>query len=238
MNLLKKEFPGVSHVILPVIHVESASQAIYNAAIAKHSGCDGVFLINHSVSDSTLFEVHQLLTKEIPGLWTGVNSLDTCPKDLFCLLPDSILGLWTDSAEIDERTDQQPAADEIQQARACSKWRGLYFGGVAFKYQRTVDDLSGAVRVAARYVDVVTTSGPGTGEAASVEKIRTMKDALGDFPLAIASGLTPQNVRNYLEAADCFLVATGISSSWTEFDPPSVVDFVQTVRSGAPSVRK
>jgi predicted TIM-barrel enzyme len=81
-------------------------------------------------------------------------------------------------------------------------------------------------------MDVVTTSGPGTGEAASVEKIRTMKNALGDFPLAIASGLTPENVGDFRDLADCFLVASGISSSWTDFDPVRIKDFVQAARSG------
>ena len=43
----------------------------------------------------------------------------------------------------------------------------LYFGGVAFKYQRPVDDLAEATTKASRFIDVVTTSGAGTGHAAS-----------------------------------------------------------------------
>jgi predicted TIM-barrel enzyme len=40
--------------------------------------------------------------------------------------------------------------------------------------------------------------------------------------LAIASGITVQNVDRYLEWADCFLVATGISDSHTELNPSKV----------------
>jgi predicted TIM-barrel enzyme len=58
-----------------------------------------------------------------------------------------------------------------------------------------------------------------------------MKKALGDCPLAIASGITPENVADYLEVADCFLVATGINASWTELDPLLVRKLVQTVES-------
>jgi len=90
--------------------------------------------------------------------------------------------------------------------------------GVAFKYQRPVEDLASAARIAMRYMDVVTTSGPGTGIAAEREKIVAMREATGDFPLAIASGITPDNVGDYLEVADCFLVATGISRSFSEID--------------------
>ena len=49
-----------------------------------------------------------------------------------------------------------------------------------------------------------------------------MKQALGEFPLGIASGITPENVSEYLDIADCFLVATGISTSFTELDPVRV----------------
>lgn len=107
----------------------------------------------------------------------------------------------------------------------------MWFGGVAFKYQRPVSDLEAACRIAAQYIDVVTTSGPGTGRAADVEKIQRMKQALGDSPLAIASGITPDNVEDYLPHADYFLVATGISRSFTELDANRVHDLVAVVRA-------
>ena len=87
-----------------------------------------------------------------------------------------------------------------------------------------------AATKAARYMDVVTTSGPGTGHAASPDKISVMKHALGDHPLAIASGITPENVSDYLDIADCFLVATGIGKSFEELDAELVNALVQKIR--------
>ncbi len=103
----------------------------------------------------------------------------------------------------------------VARARQESGWDGLYFGGVAFKYQRPVEDLTSAARIAARYMDVVTTSGPGTGIAAARDKIVAMKEAVGDLPLA----------------ADCFLVATGISRSFTELDLEKVNRLLGRVRA-------
>lgn len=111
-----------------------------------------------------------------------------------------------------------------------SGWQGLYFGGVAFKYQRAVGDLATAARLATHYMDVVTTSGAGTGTAASAGKIQTLKSAIGSFPLAIASGVSPENVHHYLDTADCFLVASAISTTWTELDPERVESLVLRVR--------
>jgi predicted TIM-barrel enzyme len=50
------------------------------------------------------------------------------------------------------------------------------------------------------------------------------------LPLAIASGITPENVGDYLDVADCFLVATGISRSFTELEPSRVRRLIERVR--------
>jgi predicted TIM-barrel enzyme len=86
-------------------------------------------------------------------------------------------------------------------------------------------------------MDVVTTSGPGTGAEAGLVKIQRMKQAIGGFPLAIASGITPENVAQYLPFADCFLVDTGISKTFTEIDPSRLQDLVNRVRADSAAQR-
>ncbi|MGD2153244.1 MAG: BtpA/SgcQ family protein [Gemmatimonadales bacterium] len=206
------------HVVLPVVHVESEHQARRNTDLARRAGADGVFLINHFSDGEDLLAIHRKVSEDHPDWWIGVNCLDLDPPEVFQAVNDRVSGIWVDHAGIDEREDEQPLADEAAAARERSGWVGLYFGGVAFKYQRPVEDLTRAARLAVRYMDVVTTSGPGTGIAAAREKIAAMKQAVGGFPLAIASGITPENVSDYLDVADCFLVATGISRSFTELD--------------------
>jgi len=75
-------------------------------------------------------------------------------------------------------------------------------------------------------MDVVTTSGPGTGKAADIEKIKRIKLAMKNHPLGIASGVTAQNVRTYMEYADFILVATGISDSFTELSESKTKELV------------
>ncbi|MBI3987468.1 MAG: adenine phosphoribosyltransferase [Lentisphaerae bacterium] len=225
------------HVVLPVIHVESLEQALRNVRIAHDAGADGVFLINHGSSSSDLLAVHEEVWKEYPDWWVGVNCLDLNPSEVFARVSEHVAGVWADNAMIDENREDQFGAKAILEAKQKSGWKGLYFGGVAFKYQRQVNKLRPAARIASRYMDVVTTSGPGTGKAADVEKIRDMKNAIGDFPMAIASGITPENVVDYLDIADGFLVATGISSNFTELDAGRVKALVRAVRSHAPGKR-
>lgn len=219
------------HVVLPVVHVETLEQARRNTRVARDDGADGAFLINHGMTDADLLAIHADVAAAHPGWWLGVNCLGLSPEQVFGVISPAVSGVWTDNAGIVESQDAQPYAERVNVVRKARVAECLYFGGVAFKYQRHVDDLEAAARIAARYLDVVTTSGPGTGHAADIEKIRRMKLALGETPLAIASGITPENVGDYLPVADCFLVATGISQSFTELDPARVRALVERVRA-------
>ena len=134
-------------------------------------------------------------------------------------------GIWSDNAGIDERSasaaSDQAHAQAFVEARQRLGWQGLYFGGVAFKYQREVSraDLGRATALAAAYVDVVCTSGVGTGHAADPAKPRAMRDGAPDVALALASGVTVANVGEYLPYVDAYLVGTGIERELGVLDP-------------------
>jgi hypothetical protein len=228
MNRFRSIFPN-KHVVLPVIHVASQEQALRNTVIAIDAKADGVFLINHAISSNGLLDILSAVADAYPGFWIGVNCLDLDPEDVFRRVSSMVKGVWTDSAMIDETAAEQTRAKAIQKIHQSTGWQGLYFGGVAFKYQRPVEDLESAALLARDFMDVVTTSGPGTGQAAHLEKIKIMKAALVDFPLAIASGITPENITEYLPFSDCYLVATGVSRSFEELDPPLVRSLVNKV---------
>ena len=125
-------------------------------------------------------------------------------------------GYWADDARIDERRDaddQPEAADTLSVKDKCG-WAGLYFGGTAFKKQRMIDQkdyLKSAV-IASRWMDVVTTSGVATGQEAGSEKVDTFRAGVEDNALALASGVTPENVHLYADSVDAILVATGINA--------------------------
>ena len=89
--------------------------------------------------------------------------------------------------------------------------KGLVFGGLAFKYQKQPNDIELACKDAIKFTDVACTSGPGTGKAPSIEKIKTLKHYLGDHPLAIASGVSVDNVHLYAEYVDYLMVASSIT---------------------------
>lgn len=221
-----------THAFIPVVHVVSRIQALRSARIAKTGGADGVFLINHDISGNDLFSIYDAVRKSQPDYWIGLNCLDRHAWEMFRIIPESVSGVWSDDAGYDE-DEADPVFGAIlswSTRKGRLDWKGLYFGGVAFKYQKKVSDVGQAAKLMMPCVDVLTTSGEKTGSAPSVLKVKEMRSALGpDFPLAIASGVTPENVAEFMPYVDCFLVATGISKNFTELDPKRVTDFARAL---------
>jgi predicted TIM-barrel enzyme len=193
--------------IIPVIHVINREQALVNYGICLGCGCEKVFFINHQISADKMIEI-ALQAKKSSGLWIGVNILGTSPE--------TALGYnWEfDAVWIDQRvTIEEPI------------FEGAIFGGIAFKYQRdehiwkNPELLMSAAEEAKRCTTIATTSGMGTGHQAPIEKIRVIKEALGDHPLAVASGITPDNIATYAPYVDYFLVASSITDREERIQP-------------------
>lgn len=203
---------GRSKVFLPVVHTTSERGIWSSIESALKADADGVFLINQSMSWQQIGNLLPIIRREVPDLWLGANFLGFSIEEILRRYGDVLDGVWTDSS-----SGVRPFDD-------LSNWRkggGLWFGGVCFKYQRDENRGFSYIEYECQRVesimDVVTTSGVGTGEAASLHKVSDFRRALGKRPLALASGVTVDNVRDYLNV-DAFLVATGVEKSFGVFD--------------------
>lgn len=229
MSLYRTTFPK-KHTFIAVVHVEDETTMLRNVTVAQEQGADGVFLISHAqVQWPQLLSLYHAARTQFPEYWLGVNMLDLRACEAVALHRYTGDGVWADDAGVYSNTDTSEAR-RVARSRLSGGWKGLYFGGVAFKHQRHVTDPAEAARAAIPYVDVVTTSGSATGTAPDAKKIQCMKEAIGEHPLAIASGMTPDNVLTFMPWADCFLVATGISRSFTELNPVLVRAFAEALR--------
>lgn len=223
---------GTNKTALIVIHASSERQALMNLNIAREAGADGVFLINHTISPKRLVRIYELARANHPDWWIGLNCLGISAYYSIMDAPSSCSGVWADNAEMDESLQDKGlfARTIWNERKKRLDWLGIYFGGVAFKHQTPVSDLAGVSKEAAKYMDIVTTSGDATGLPPSIGKIKTVREAIDDSPLAIASGMTPENVGGYKKLADCFLVSTGVSKSFEELDKERVKRFIQALK--------
>lgn len=214
MNKIRERF-GDRRVLLPVVHCIHEAQVRLAAEVAMGNGADGIFLINQGgMHAHEVASVAGKLREDVA--FVGLNRLgdmgDTvmAAGDVASLNLDAV---WSDRCDM-------PSGGRA--------W--LFFGGVAFKYQPEVGDVGLAAFEAVRDgVDVVTTSGPATGSPPTVEKVAAMRAAIGDHALAVASGITPENVEPFLAHVDAFLVASGVEQSFGVFDPARVRALAQAV---------
>jgi hypothetical protein len=152
--------------------------------------------------------------KDLARAWIGVNYLGVSSSaTLESLFPAGLNGIWTDDV---------PDAP----LSTCA----LRFCGFRFKHQKHLP-LEEEVKRVVAHADVAVTSGTATGLPPTVDDLIRIKEELADcmLPLAIASGMTPDNIREFRDHANCFMVATGISKSFTELDPERIRRFASIV---------
>ncbi len=222
-------------VVLPVIHYLDDAQAESEALVAFRAGAPGAFLIDHSGRNHLVVRALASVAERLDAEgfhrpWLGVNLLGLAPVDAFHLLHDQraldVRGVWCDGA----------SKAVVKHSTSDGVWASLYFGGVAdFKGQPPTGNVERDVLEAAvAGVDVLTTSGPGTGEPCDPEKVRRVRAAAGDFlSVGVASGVTAANARGLVAAgADALLVATGIArgKSFFRMDAGLLAELLAEVR--------
>jgi hypothetical protein len=189
----------VNTEIIPVIHMINENQVLTNVETCLSCGIEKVFIINHQTTSEELIKCAKRVKDTYPTLWVGINMLDKYVEDAI-LYEFDFDGLWCD----------QSIKLEDYKYR---KFKGMLFTGLAFKYQPQPKDIELACKESILTSDVSTTSGPGTGKAADINKILELRNHLVEHPMAIASGVSVDNIENYKGVVDYLLVASSITSA-------------------------
>lgn len=217
----------MSSNIFAVIHARTKIEAYTNADLAIKCGCNGVFFISHGDLDSyAIIDLakNYLNYNDTPGIKIGVNLLGERVEDVVNEIACHVDMLWSDyTPEGAERSNFAKKRKE----HLCSF---DFYGGVAFKYQPQPSDLLVAAQDARGVVDVLTTSGVGTGYAPDVAKLAVLTEGFGR-KIAVASGVTPDNAVEMLPYVSDFLVATGISKDFHTIDEDKCKALVEAIRS-------
>lgn len=204
--------------ILPVIHYKNLDLALKNADIVARAGCPGLFLIEMNGNNEPLDRAAKKIRAEWPHMRIGINRLDADPVSAVQHHIDTNIDMtWTDQQLTHSQVGNWNAVEHLRET--IRKAQHQLFSGVAFKYQAYEPDPATAARSAIEYGLIPTTSGPGTGMPADTQAIAGLRKAIGPkAPLAIASGITPENVASYASYLSHILVATGIASDFYNLD--------------------
>ncbi len=209
--------------IWAVVHTHPTDPKVtfINAQIALDNGCTGVFLISMDGNDPPLLALAQEIKRNYPSKKVGINHLTmNADTSLILNLVGNIDATWTDKPGVnsDHTTEMARNIGSMLTLEPSH----LFFGSVAFKYQKK-DTNPGLAAMLARNLGMIpTTSGPATGKAPRPEKIQVMRNALDAGALAIASGITPENINLFKDLATHILVSTGISKDFYNFDESKI----------------
>lgn len=206
--------------VYPVIHYLSDTIALEQAAIAHNCGSHGVFLISHAGQDDCLAPLALVIKKRF-HCKVGINYLTD--GALLAIDDAKTYGLdmvWSDTCGVSSN-GFEPLAYRIEEEIKNSKID--FFGSVAFKYQSYEAQPAKAAHNAKSLGFIPTTSGQATGEAPEIEKIISMA------PVAIASGMTAQNIDIFKPYLSHILVSTGISLDEHHFCPEKLKQFMSKI---------
>ncbi len=114
------------------------------------------------------------------------------------------------------------------------------FGGVWPKYYTPItgSNLEMDLQTGMERADAIVVTGAGTGKETPLEKITHFRSGIGNHPLIIGAGLTPENARQQLLLADGAIVGTALkvgnetSNPIDRFKVRDLMAVVKDVRSG------
>lgn len=201
--------------IIPVIHIVNDKQVFTNVEICKLNGIKKIFLIDHIGIDRSLPSYSEEI-KDKYGLWVGINLLGEDIEKILTRADEWYLLNKTDAIWSDDGLTHFDM-DKLMEIDCKNRYEGQFFGGLAFKYQKQPEDLGLACLKSKFITDVSVTSGSMTGSAPTKVKIEEIRKHLGTtHPLAIASGVSVDNIKSFIGLAQYAMVATSITDNKTE----------------------
>ncbi|MBR5287439.1 MAG: membrane biogenesis protein [Clostridia bacterium] len=95
-------------------------------------------------------------------------------------------------------------------AEVRAKYPVFVLGGVRFKYQPVLSgrSLEEDLAIGMTRCDAIVVTGAGTGMDTDIEKISAFRGIMGDFPLIVGAGMTPESAPAQLAIADGGIVGS------------------------------
>jgi len=202
---------GMIHLARKEIGEDPVNRALDEIEMYEQEGIDAIIVENYHGSPLDVERTLEAIKKCGTNLVVGVN-----------ILPNE----YTVAFDMAERYD----ADFIQLDYVAGRYQGAVFnatfyekcrekyseiavlGGVWPKYYTPIQgsDLELDLKEGMERADAIVVTGEGTGIETSIEKIDRFREIIGDFPLIVGAGVTPDNAYEQLENADGVIVGSSL----------------------------
>ena len=241
MRTLKEVF-GVDKPIIGMLHMtgygadEKMEIAKKEIEIMFRNGVNAVLVENYYGGAEDVQNALKYLQENYPDKVYGVNMLGF-PEMAFDLSRkygakfvqmDSVCGHL-------EPNYEKPFLKKLDTMRGDGDI--FLLGGVRFKYQlvRSGRSLEEDLKLGMERCDAIVVTGEGTGISTDLEKIKTFRTILGDFPLIVGAGMTAETAQEQLVFSDGAIVGSYFKESGiTDYpvDEKRVQEFIFNARNG------
>ena len=227
---------------------EVRAAAIADARTLARGGVDGILVENYGDAPFTpasvepqVIAVMAVIAAEVraaSGLPIGINVLRNDARSALAVAVASgasfiRVNVHVGAAETDQGHLDGKAFDTLRYRKALEADVAI-FADVFVKHARQTDrvDLATAARDTAYRggADALLVTGPETGAAPAAERLAEVKRAVPDRPVVVASGLTPGNAEEFLQA-DGFIVGSALERGGVAGNPVDLGRVLAWVRS-------
>ena len=233
---------GVEKPIIGMLHMtgygtdEKMKIAKREIEIMYRNGVTAVLVENYFGDEIDVANALKYLQEVYPDQVYGVNILGD-PDVAF----DLARKYGAKFVQVDSVCGHALPQHDAELAKYLERLRGerdiFLLGGVRFKYTQHLSgrSLEEDLKLGMERCDAIVVTGAGTGISTDLEKIKTFRTILGDFPLIVGAGMTAETAQEQLFFSDGAIVG----SYFKEFgeaeypvDEERVKEFICTVRAG------
>ncbi len=201
--------------ILGMLHMKGDNpedalvRAVIEADIFAECGVDAMILEDYLGPEAEVERALARLSKERPDYVLGVNVLNNFPRTF-----ELAMEYGAKFIQVDSICGHLTPEDEVAYFKMVDSYRAKadipVIGGVRFKYQAILSgrSLEEDMHLGMQHCEAIAVTGAGTGLDTDSQKIAEFRSLLGDFPLVIAAGMTPQTIKEKLSIADAAIVGS------------------------------
>lgn len=198
------------------IDVLDRAQAVRNAELAFALGADGIFFSNSDHDDGLLSTIASQLKSSWPDKLLGAGYATLGPnralqRSLHCQLDAT----WTTRMDV---TSQEASADAIEAAAILKAHRQHRLFAAVASPDHPAEPHPEIAAVRAQELGMIPTTG-NEPEPGPYNKLRTIRGAIGDAPLALANCSTPISLAALETLPSHLVVSTAAERGFQYFDP-------------------
>ena len=218
LNLFKNEKP-----ILAMLHLKGTSDEDIvrrfkeEIAIYAENGVDCIIVENYFGNYRHMEMALDYISKLNLVIPYGVNFLNVDPMGFELAEKYGASFVQLDSVVGHVKPRDEATLDAFFKLYR-ERYQGMVLGGVRFKYQPVLsqNSIEEDLQIAMQRCDAICVTQDATGQETSLDKIIQFRNGIGDFPLIVGAGVTPENMAKQFAYADGAIVGSYFKDNYRD----------------------